>query len=185
VIGTSLPVFVAGGIHDLQAWNERVCNGAWGRLGRRSGEKLRRELDLDHWPAFGRSFGKMVELLAALGKASNTKRPATNATNNTSGHNNALPAFCNEPPSASTVSVSNLMAYGIEANTARPQMGASNKPNAPQRNWRMKWNVKGTRRLGKAGMVMRLSIKSGFQSCPMSCAVFHAVGSLRHLGQAR
>jgi len=77
VIGTSLPVFVAGGIHDLQAWNERVCDGAWGRLGRRRGEKLRRSLDLDHWPAFVRSFDKMVELVATLGKASNPKRPAS------------------------------------------------------------------------------------------------------------
>jgi hypothetical protein len=77
VIGTSLPVFVAGGIHELQRWDERVCDGAWGRLGRRLGEKLRRELDLDHWPAFGRSFDAMVALLAELGRASRPSRPAS------------------------------------------------------------------------------------------------------------
>lgn len=77
VIGTSLPVFVVGGIHDLQRWNERVCDGAWSRFGRRFGEKLRRELDLDHWPAFGRSFDTLVELLGRLGSAANTKRPAS------------------------------------------------------------------------------------------------------------
>ena len=77
LIGTSLPVFVVGGIHDLQRWNERVCDGAWSRFGRRLGEKLRRDLDLDHWPAFGRSFDAMVDLIADLGKASNPRRPAS------------------------------------------------------------------------------------------------------------
>ena len=77
LIGTSLPVFVVGGIHDLQRWDERVCDGAWGRPGRRLGEKLRRELDLEHWPAFGRSFDAMVALLADLGNASRQGRPAS------------------------------------------------------------------------------------------------------------
>ena len=36
LIGTSLPAFVPGGMHDLQRWNERVCDGAWGRLGIRA-----------------------------------------------------------------------------------------------------------------------------------------------------
>jgi hypothetical protein len=77
LIGTSLPVFVVGGIHDLQRWDERVCDGAWGRPGRRLGEKLRRQIDLDHWPAFGRSFDAMVGLLADLGSASRATRPAS------------------------------------------------------------------------------------------------------------
>jgi hypothetical protein len=77
LIGTSLPVFVVGGIHDLQRWDERVCDGAWGRPGRRLGEKLRRQIDLDHWPAFGRSFDAMVALLAELGSASRAERPAS------------------------------------------------------------------------------------------------------------
>jgi hypothetical protein len=77
LIGTSLPVFVVGGIHDLQRWDERVCDGAWGRPGRWLGEKLRRELDLEQWPAFGRSFDAMVALLADLGNASRPGRPAS------------------------------------------------------------------------------------------------------------
>ena len=77
LIGTSLPVFVVGGVHDLQRWNERLCDGAWGRPGRRLGEKYRRELDLDHWPAFGRSFAAMVALLADVGNASRAARPAS------------------------------------------------------------------------------------------------------------
>ena len=78
LIGTSLPVFVAGGIHDLQRWNERVCDGAWGRLGAAArARSCDVGLDLEHWPAFGRSFDAMVALLADLGNASRRGRPAS------------------------------------------------------------------------------------------------------------
>jgi hypothetical protein len=66
IIASTLPVFMAPAIHSLEAWNEAVCSGAWGRLGGRVGEKLRRALDLEHWPAFQRSFRTMVELLHEL-----------------------------------------------------------------------------------------------------------------------
>ena len=33
LIGTSLPVFVPGGLHDLQVWSEAICDGAWGGPG--------------------------------------------------------------------------------------------------------------------------------------------------------
>ena len=29
LFGTSLPVFLAPGLHHLEAWNEAVCGGAW------------------------------------------------------------------------------------------------------------------------------------------------------------
>ena len=56
IIASTLPVFMTPGIDGLEAWNEAVCSGAWGRLAARAGEKLRRALDLEHWPAFQRSF---------------------------------------------------------------------------------------------------------------------------------
>jgi hypothetical protein len=56
------------GIDGFEAWNEAVCSGAWGRLAARAGERLRRALDLEHWPAFQRSFRTMVELLAELAR---------------------------------------------------------------------------------------------------------------------
>ncbi len=77
LIGSSLPAFVPGGIHDLQRWNERVCDGAWGRPGIRLGERVRRALDLEDWPAFGRSFDALVALLAELGSADRLSPPAT------------------------------------------------------------------------------------------------------------
>jgi hypothetical protein len=66
IIASTLPVFMTPGIDGLEAWSEQVCAGAWGRLAARTGEKLRRALDLDHWPAFQRSFKTMIDLLHEL-----------------------------------------------------------------------------------------------------------------------
>ena len=52
VIGTSLPFLLGPGMHYVEAWNEAVCNGAWGGSPRAAGEWIRRELDLEHWAAF-------------------------------------------------------------------------------------------------------------------------------------
>ena len=64
VIVSSMPVFLSSGVHYLEAWSEAVCSGAWGGPTARMGEKLRRALDLEHWPAFQRSFERMMQLLA-------------------------------------------------------------------------------------------------------------------------
>jgi hypothetical protein len=66
ILASTLPVFMVKGAHHLEAWNEAVCDGAWGGSAARLGERIRRGLDLDHWPAFQRSFGTMVALLAEL-----------------------------------------------------------------------------------------------------------------------
>jgi hypothetical protein len=66
IIASTLPVFMLPAINDLESWNEAVCAGAWGRLPARLGEKIRRALDIDHWPAFQRSFASMVELVREL-----------------------------------------------------------------------------------------------------------------------
>jgi PhoD-like phosphatase len=77
LMGTSLPVFLGRGAHFLEAWNERVCDGAWGRVAARLGEKLRRGLDLEHWAAFGDSLRALERLLerVASGAASAHGRP--------------------------------------------------------------------------------------------------------------
>jgi hypothetical protein len=66
IIASTLPVFMLEAIHDLEAWNEAICSGAWGRIPARLGEKLRRALDLEHWPAFQHSFRAMADLLREL-----------------------------------------------------------------------------------------------------------------------
>jgi hypothetical protein len=67
LLATSLPVLVPGGLHDLQSWNERVCDGAWGRPAAWVGEKMRRALDLEDWPAFRLSFDAFLALLRDVG----------------------------------------------------------------------------------------------------------------------
>ena len=66
VLATSLPVLLPRGIHALEAWNEAVCGGAWGRRLARTGERVRRAVDLEHWAAFGKSFGRFERLLTEL-----------------------------------------------------------------------------------------------------------------------
>jgi len=77
LMGTSLPVFLGRGAHYLEAWNERVCDGAWGRIAARLGERLRRGLDLEHWAAFGDSLRALEHLLekVASGATSPQGRP--------------------------------------------------------------------------------------------------------------
>ena len=52
VIGTSLPFLLPKGLHYAEAWNEAVCDGVWGALAARLGEKMRQGIDLEHWAAF-------------------------------------------------------------------------------------------------------------------------------------
>jgi hypothetical protein len=67
LVGTSLPLLLAPALHHLEAWNEAVCDGAWGRAWEGLGERLRQGLDLEHWSAFYDSFRAMVELLREVG----------------------------------------------------------------------------------------------------------------------
>jgi hypothetical protein len=62
VIGSSLPVLLPAGLHQLESWNEAVCDGAWGSRAARLAERLRQGIDLEHWGAFRRSF----ETIAAV-----------------------------------------------------------------------------------------------------------------------
>jgi hypothetical protein len=77
VIGTSLPLIMAPGLHHLEAWNEAVCDGAWGSLASRLGEKIRQGADLEHWPAFHDSFEAMCELLREVGAGGRGHAPAS------------------------------------------------------------------------------------------------------------
>ena len=66
IVATSVPPLLPRGIHTLEAWTERICDGAWGRRAARAGEDLRRRFDLEHWPAFGASFAQLEDLLTSL-----------------------------------------------------------------------------------------------------------------------
>lgn len=66
VVATTLPAFLPHGIHFLEAWNEAVCDGCWGKLVGRLAERLRRAVDLEHWAAYQRSFHRLVDLLRSI-----------------------------------------------------------------------------------------------------------------------
>jgi hypothetical protein len=80
LIGSSLPLFLAPALHDLEAWNEAVCDGAWGAPGTWLGEKVRQGLDLEHWAAFRDSFDRMCDLFRAVGTGERGEPPATIVT---------------------------------------------------------------------------------------------------------
>ena len=75
VLASTLPVFMPKGIHHLEAWNEAVCAGAWGRLAARLGEKLRRGFDLEHWSAFHDSFERLCEWLEHVADGAEREQP--------------------------------------------------------------------------------------------------------------
>jgi hypothetical protein len=64
-------------MHYLEAWNEAVCEGAWGPAAAVFGEKLRQGLDLEHWAAFGESLERMMGIVRAVGTGERGEAPAS------------------------------------------------------------------------------------------------------------
>jgi hypothetical protein len=77
VIATTVPYLLSPGFHHLEAWSERVCDGAWGGLAAKLGERLRRGLDFDHWASFDRSFQLLRRLLEEVGSGQRGEAPAS------------------------------------------------------------------------------------------------------------
>jgi len=77
LIATSLPYLLPSGVHGLEAWNEAVCAGRWGRRLAGRGEQIRQAVDLEHWAAFGDSFARMTDLVAEVGSGTRGRAPAT------------------------------------------------------------------------------------------------------------
>ena len=77
LLADTLPVLLTPGEHYLEAWNEAVCAGAWGKVMRRLGERTRRLLDLEHWAAFSDSFHRMADLLRSVGAGERGRPPAS------------------------------------------------------------------------------------------------------------
>ena len=80
LLATSLPWLLAPAMHHLEAWNEKVCGGAWGSPAARVGEKIRQGLDLEHWAAFNESFDRLAELQRAVGAGERGEAPASIVT---------------------------------------------------------------------------------------------------------
>jgi phosphodiesterase/alkaline phosphatase D-like protein len=83
VLASTLPFALPRAAHHLEAWNEAVCDGAWGGLAARAGERLRQEIDLEHWAAFHRSFKRLGGLIAEV--AAGRRGPAPSSITLLSG----------------------------------------------------------------------------------------------------
>jgi PhoD-like phosphatase len=75
IIASTLPVFLPIGIHHLQAWNEALCAGRWGRLMAYLSEQLRRAVDLEHWAAFNCSFEQLCDWLRTIARGTEGIQP--------------------------------------------------------------------------------------------------------------
>ncbi len=73
LFGTSMPFLLSTGFHHLEAASEAICDGVWGRQAARFGEFLRELLDLEHWPAFHKSFTALASLLASVASGERSK----------------------------------------------------------------------------------------------------------------
>ncbi len=77
LIASSLPVLLPPAIHGLEAWNEAVCDGAWGPRWARWGERIRQGADLEHWAAFRGSFERLLRLVEEVGSGRRSPAPAS------------------------------------------------------------------------------------------------------------
>ena len=71
--------YLRRGVDDLgeAGAREAVGEGAWGPRMAGVAERLRRALDFDHWPAFRRSFDRLVRALGEHGSGAHGRPPAS------------------------------------------------------------------------------------------------------------
>jgi hypothetical protein len=77
LIATSLPYLLPETVHHLEAWNEAVCEGAWGPRAARRAEGIRQGLDLEHWAAFDRSFRTVARTVLSVARGERGGPPAS------------------------------------------------------------------------------------------------------------
>jgi hypothetical protein len=77
LVGTSLPFLLPTGLQHLEAFSEALAAGAWGRLGRRAGERMRQGADLEHWGAFQDSFQQVARMAVEVARGDRGAAPRT------------------------------------------------------------------------------------------------------------
>ncbi|MGR0321040.1 alkaline phosphatase D family protein [Agromyces sp. ZXT2-3] len=66
LVATSLPFLLPMGLHHVEAWDEAISQGAWGRTPARIGETLRQAVDLEHWAAWENTFQAVAQMVEEL-----------------------------------------------------------------------------------------------------------------------
>jgi hypothetical protein len=78
ILATTLPVLLPPALHYMEAWDEAIAEGAWGKgVWARLGEKLRQGLDLEHWAAFQASFHRVVDLVREVATGERGRPPGS------------------------------------------------------------------------------------------------------------
>ena len=126
LLATSLPFALAPAVHYLEAWNEAVCAGAWGRLAARAGERLRQAADLEHWAAFHDSFERLAGLVGAVAAGRRGRPPGSVVVLSGDVHHTYL-AHLRLPDRAGTDSPAWQVVCSPLRNPLPPSMRAANR----------------------------------------------------------
>lgn len=77
LVATSLPFLLPMGLHHVEAWDEAISQGAWGRPAAWVGERLRQAVDLEHWAAWQNSFQAVARMVTELADGGRGPAPET------------------------------------------------------------------------------------------------------------
>ena len=77
LVATSLPFLLPLGLHHVEAWDEAIAQGAWGRPAAWIGERLRQAVDLEHWAAFQNSFQAVARIVTEVADGGRGTAPQT------------------------------------------------------------------------------------------------------------
>jgi hypothetical protein len=166
VVASTLPVLLPHCLHDLEAWNERVCDGAWGGFASGPGEWLRQLLDLEHWAAFESSFRHLLEVLLEAAAGSGGPRPATISLLGGDIHCGYV-AEVDQPPGASPI-------HQLVSSPIRNRLGLS-------RQLMVRASLSGASRL----LTGRLARSAGVAPPPVRWRITHGPWFQNHISELR
>jgi hypothetical protein len=124
LFASTLPVLLAPTLHYAEAWNEALCDGAWGGLAARLSEKLRRGLDLEHWAAFQKSFHRLVALLGEVADGTRGRPPASIVLLGGDVHQTYVEEVGFRPPRRAQSSVYQVVCSPFRHQLSRRERGA-------------------------------------------------------------
>jgi hypothetical protein len=77
LLASSVPFLLAPGLHHVEAWDEAITDGAWGRAGSWLGERLRRLAVMDHWASFHHTHERFAALIDDVAHEREGRAPAS------------------------------------------------------------------------------------------------------------